>query len=212
MEPGFIAVGVDMGAAFRASLVTKTSCKSFIEPEVIPPLHGYKVAEPHVTELVLDHYAEEGELWNGHMLLRAHDFIRVCDAADIFHGSVLVIRAHDVINFSERISSTKALLVKVESGLCDSKHELVSEELNKRLSDKDSLWHIHGVIVLEDLIWACADGIQVSGDSRGLLKFIDSDHALVFIKWQEPFDSSALKHVSTTVRRIAERVALFDGV
>ncbi len=117
-----------------------------------------------------------------------------------------------MIDFGERISGAKVLLVKVKSGLCDSEHELVSEELNERLSDKDSLRHIHSIVVFENLVWTSTDGIQVSGDSRSLLKFIDSDHFLVFVKWQEPLDSSALKHVSATVCFIAERVAPFDSV
>ena len=67
-----------------------------------------------------------------------------------------------MIDFGEWVSRAKVLLVEVESGLCYTKHKLVSEELNETLTDEDSLWHVHRVIVLEYLVRTSADRIQVA--------------------------------------------------
>ena len=67
-----------------------------------------------------------------------------------------------MINLGEWVSSAKVLLVEVKSGLCDTKHKLVSEELDETLSDEDSLGHVHGVIVLEYLVGTGADRVQVA--------------------------------------------------
>ena len=83
-----------------------------------------------MTELVLDHYAEESQLRNRHVLFRAHDFIGVGDTTDVLHCAILVVRAHHVIHFCERIAGTKALLVKVQSCLGNSEYQLVTEKLD----------------------------------------------------------------------------------
>ena len=67
-----------------------------------------------------------------------------------------------MVNLGEWVSRAKVLLVEVESGLGNSEHKLVSEELNETLTDKDSLWHVHGVIVLEYLVGTGTDRVQVA--------------------------------------------------
>ena len=67
-----------------------------------------------------------------------------------------------MIYLGEWVSRAKVLLVEVEGGLGDTKHKLVSEELNETLTDEDSLWHIHGVIVLEYLVRTSTDRVQVA--------------------------------------------------
>lgn len=97
-----------------------------------------------------------------------------------------------MINFGERVSSAKVLLIEVQSCLGDSKHELVTEELNHRLTNEDTLGDVHGVKVLKDLIRSGTDGIQVCGNLGCLLKFIDSDLSFIVIEIEEPVDSSTL--------------------
>ena len=66
-----------------------------------------------------------------------------------------------MVHLCEWVSSAKVLLVEVESGLGDSEHKLVSEELNETLTDEDSLWHVHWVVVLEYLVGTGADRVQI---------------------------------------------------
>ena len=67
-----------------------------------------------------------------------------------------------MVDLGEWVSRAKVLLVEVESGLCDSKHKLVSEEFDETLTDKDSLRYVHGVIILEYLVGTGADRVQVA--------------------------------------------------
>ncbi len=48
MQPCFILVFLYMLAAERARVVGEGGGETLVEPEVVPPLHGHEVAEPHV--------------------------------------------------------------------------------------------------------------------------------------------------------------------
>ena len=197
-----------MFATLRACLVTERSSEGLVEPQVIPPLHSHKVTEPHVAQLVLNDHAEESQLWDRHVLLRAHDLVRVRDTSDILHGAIFVIRAHHVVHLCEWISSTEVLLVKVNRRLCDAKHELVPQELDEGLAHEDALGHIHRVVVLEDLVGTRADGVEISRNLGGLLELIDGNFAFIFVEWEEPFDAGALQDMFASVSVVAR----FDGV
>ena len=67
-----------------------------------------------------------------------------------------------MVHLGEWVTSAEVRLVEVKGCLRDSKHKLMSKELNETLTDEDSLWHVHGVIVLEYLIGTGADRIQVA--------------------------------------------------
>ena len=122
MEPRLITVGINMCSTLRARLVAKSCGEGLVEPQIVPPFHGNKIAEPHVTQFVLYHYTEESQFWNRHMLFTAHDLIRISDTTDVFHGTVFVIWAHHVVNFCERIPRAKVSLVEVQRRLRDAKH------------------------------------------------------------------------------------------
>ena len=109
-----------------------------------------------------------------------------------------------MIDLGEGISGAKILLVEVQGGLGDSKHKLGTKELNHRLTYEDTLGHIHGVIVLKDLVGTSADGVQVGGDPRGLGELSDCDVRLVFVELEEPLNSSAFQDVSAAVFSVTE--------
>ena len=117
-----------------------------------------------------------------------------------------------MVDLGEWVSRAKVLLVEVESGLGDSKHKLVSEELNETLTDEDSLWHVHGVIVLEHLVGTGADRVQVGRDLECLLEIVDSHLVLILIELKEPFDSCAFKDVTSAVFGIAQIIARLNGI
>lgn len=79
---------------------------------------------------MLDNNTEECQLGDRHVLGGTHDGITVSDAGHVFHGAVFVVRTHHVVNFRERVSLTKCLLVKIKSGLGDTKNELMSQVLD----------------------------------------------------------------------------------
>ena len=99
MQPGFILIFFHGQATHRTGLVAECGSESLVEPQIIPPVHGDEVAKPHMAQLVLDHNAEECQLRDRHVFLRAHNFVRVGNAPDILHRSVLVIGAHNMVHF-----------------------------------------------------------------------------------------------------------------
>ena len=42
----------ELGPQRMQDVVLREACKSLVEPNVVPPIHGDVVAEPHVAELV----------------------------------------------------------------------------------------------------------------------------------------------------------------
>ena len=67
----------------------------------------------------------------------------------------------------------------------------MSQKLNEALTDEDSLWHVHGIIVLKYLVRTSADRVQVRRDLVRLLKIVDSHLVLILIELKEPLDSCA---------------------
>mmetsp|Transcript_28016 Transcript_28016/g.37409 ORF Transcript_28016/g.37409 Transcript_28016/m.37409 type:complete len:231 (-) Transcript_28016:609-1301(-) len=212
MEPRLVTVWVNVRATLRASFVAETCGEGLVQPQVVPPPHGHEVAEPHVAKLVLDHHAEESQFGDRHVLLRAHDLVRVSDAADVFHGAVLVVRAHDVVHFCKWVPGAEVALVELERGLCDAKHEFVAQEFDERLAHEDALRHVHRVEVLEHLIGAGADCVQVGGDLGRLLELVYRNLTLLLVELEEPLDACALKHMAATVLFFTQPVARLDGV
>ena len=61
--------------------------KTLVEPEVVPPLHGDEVAEPHVRQLVQVSYGEAEALLQGDGLAPVEVGLVVGDTAHVLHGS-----------------------------------------------------------------------------------------------------------------------------
>lgn len=66
----------------------------------------------------------------------------------------------------------------------------MAKKLDQRLPDKDTLWDVHGVTVLKDLVRSRAYSVEISRDSWCLLEIVYSHH-LIIIKGEEPLYSGA---------------------
>ena len=88
----------------------------------------------------------------------------------------------------------------------------MAEELDERLADENALRHIHRVVVLVDLVWAGAQGVQVCRDARGLLELVNGHIGRVFIEVEEPFDASSFKNVPSAVLLVPQVIPALDGV
>ena len=145
--------------------------------------------------------------------LPAHDSISICDAPNIFHGSILVVWAHHVIEFGERISGAEVALIEIQRRLSDAEHELVAQVLDEGLAHKDALGHVHRVKVLEHLVGAGTNGVQVGRDLGCLLELVDGNVlALIVIERNEPLNTGAFKNVLAVVGRITVTVTSLLGV
>jgi len=84
-----------------------------------------------VAQFVLNDDTEEGQLGNAHFLARAHNIVRVSDAADVLHRAVLVIRGHHMVNFSEWVTCSEIFLIKVKSRFGNTKHKFMAQIFNE---------------------------------------------------------------------------------
>ena len=88
--------------------------KRLIEPEVVPPLHGDEVAEPHVGELVEDR--DDPALLDGVGHLRAEDVgLRERDRARVLHGARVELGHEELVVLLERVRVGEVLLVEREA-------------------------------------------------------------------------------------------------
>ena len=117
-----------------------------------------------------------------------------------------------MVELGEGVARAEVMLVEIEGGLCDSEQKLVSEELNEALTDEDSLRHIHGVVVLEDLVGTGTDGVQVGRDLGRLFEIVDCYRVLVLIELEEPLNSCAFEDVASAIVGVAQIIARLNGV
>ncbi len=104
-----------------------------VEPEVVPPLHGHQVAEPHVRHLVQDHRAAE---LVERLVLAAAGEVLVAQrhAAGVLHRAHVVLRHVELVVLLERVRVAEGLLEELEA-LLGQQHDLVAVEvLDQRLA------------------------------------------------------------------------------
>ena len=89
--------------------------EGFVQPEIIPPLHGDEVAEPHVCHLVQDSIGTSLIFPGGGV--GAKDVVfAVGDAADVFHSAgVEVGDEHLVVGAGEGVEDAESAVVVVEA-------------------------------------------------------------------------------------------------
>lgn len=202
MKPWFILEILDIVASCSTCIVRQSRGKSLIEPQVVPPLHGHQVAEPHVAELVLDNHAEEGHLGDRHILRRAHDAVTVSDAPNVFHCSVFVIWAHHVVQLGEWVSLAKILLIIVHGGLRHSEDEFMSQVFYQRFPDEYSLGRVHWVIILKECVRPGADGVEVCRNLRCLFELVWAHGVRILVEVHEPHAIELFKHPLAVEHRI----------
>ena len=124
-----------------------------------------------------------------------HDCICVSNTTNIFHGTIFIVRAKNMINFWEWISLAEVFLVESNSCFCDIKCHFVSDVLLKWLPAKDALWNSHWIIILKYSVRACAESIQICGNFWSLLKIVNRNLIILFVKVKEPFNSMSFQNV-----------------
>ena len=116
---------------------SRPGSEGLVEPEIIPPLHGDQIAEPHVSHLVQDGVvAALVEVMGG---LGTKDVL-VADghAAGVFHRTHVVFRAEDLVVLAERVGLAEVLGVEVEAFLGLLEQSVGIEVLGDGLAAVDS--------------------------------------------------------------------------
>ncbi len=132
-----------------------------VEPEVVPPLHGHQVAEPHVRHLVGDD--RRAELEERARLARAGEvLVAQGHAAGVLHRAHVVLRHVELVVLVERVGEVELLLEELEALLGELDEHVGVHVLHQRLAavvaERDlaelALVHVEDLVVL-------------AGDDRG---------------------------------------------
>ena len=89
--------------------------KRFVQPKIVPPFHGDKVAKPHVTQFMQHGVKILETLGKGKNLSAIKVQLIVSDATNIFHSTIVVFWNKNLIVFAEWVSLAKKFLVKAHT-------------------------------------------------------------------------------------------------
>ena len=154
--PGLLEPGV-----LHGGVVTRPLRERLVEPEVVPPLHGHQVAEPHVGHLVED--ARRPELVERAVLAAAREVL-VADRhrAGVLHRAGVVLRHVELVVLLERVGEVEGLLEELEALLGDRDQlvdvEVVDDRLAAVVAERDG-----AVRALVDVLVL----VVLAGDQRG---------------------------------------------
>ena len=102
-----------------------------VQPQVVPPLHRHRVAEPHVAELV--QHDDRALLAPGVGDARPEQVALVeRDRADVLHGAPVVLGHEDLVVLAVRVGHAEGVLVEREPGLHRAEHHLGLGVLRER--------------------------------------------------------------------------------
>ena len=104
-------VGVEFGIDLHHDLVAHPLRERFVEPEIVPPLHGHEISEPHVRQFVGRESRERSALGDAHALrVEEKILVGVRDGARVLHRTVDVFGDGEKIEFVERIAPSEIAL------------------------------------------------------------------------------------------------------
>ncbi len=111
--------------------------EGLVEPQVVPPLHGDQVAEPHVRELVQDR--RDPALLHGVGDLGAeHVALDEGHGARVLHRARVELGDEQLVVLRERVRVVEALLVEREALAGLLEHVVGVEVLHERLAGEDA--------------------------------------------------------------------------
>ena len=158
------------------------SSERLVEPQVIPPFHGHKVAEPHVAQLVKIRVAEFRQFSQCLALSSEQVSFIVSYAADVFHRATEKLRAKYLIVLVEWIPATEKICVELDARLCCEEHVLVINVGHHRLAGVDAHWRHSIDIFLEVAVGPGDDRVKVS---RDLGRLVEPEHFRVLDRFDE---------------------------
>ena len=132
-----------------------------IQPEIVPPFHGDKVAKPHVAELVQVCIAEASSLLERLLLSSEQVSLVIGNASHVLHGAGIELGDEDLVILVEWIWASKQIGVEFNACLSGKEHLLVLYVAHDGLSSVDShRWHALN-IALKVSVWPRNDDIQI---------------------------------------------------
>ena len=116
--------------------------EGLLEPQIVPPLHGHQVAEPHVRHLVEDDVGPRLVVRVGD-LVPEDQAVGERDQARILHGAEVVLRNEDLVVLAPRVGVVEFGTEEVQPGLRDREDvggiEMVDEAGARPCTQRDGL-------------------------------------------------------------------------
>jgi hypothetical protein len=147
--------------------------EGLVEPEVVPPLHGDEIAEPHVGELVQDR--DDTTLLDGVGHLRAEDVgLGEGDRTRVLHRAGVELRHEELVVLGEGVGVLELLFVVREAlaGLLEDVVgvEILAERLAREQAERDDASAAVGQFGAHDLVGAGDECGHIGGEDRGRLE------------------------------------------
>ena len=92
------------------------TCESFIQPQIIPPLHSHQISKPHMSQLMKHGRRKLQILLQSTRLPPIHILFVKSDAADILHSAAVVLGRKDHIILAEGVGRPEELGVEANAG------------------------------------------------------------------------------------------------
>ena len=146
--------------------------EGLVEPEVVPPLHGDEIAEPHVSELVKDGVVAVLVGGRGDAGTE-QQVVTVGDAGGVLHGSGVEFRHEGLGVLAEWVRVAEFGLVNLKSTLCGGADSVGVEVFLHRLTAQNVGVHfarqcVNGSVI--DVVLAGDKGCQICRNWKGGLK------------------------------------------
>jgi hypothetical protein len=90
------------------------SGKSFIKPEIVPPVHGDEISKPLMSQFVHYHILHPGFLFSSGFGFEQNMF-SVSNTTHILHGSEIIFGTDNTVNFGVRVRDVHEIIVERES-------------------------------------------------------------------------------------------------
>ena len=137
-------------------------CEGFVKPQIIPPLHGHVVAEPHVCKLVQNCYNAALSISVCNFGFK-HVLVANCNHTNVFHSSSVVFWHVNLIVLCVRVWHSPSLSVESKAFLRNIEQvvNVFCKSVFKCLTAVHCHWHYAAVFIVVRRVpfgvRACAD-------------------------------------------------------
>lgn len=164
---GEVDPGVGEAGGFGEGLVAHVFGEGLVQPDVVPPLEGDEVAEPHVGHFVGDDHAAGLALGVGDGGA-VDEFVAEGDEARVLHGAGVEFGDEGLVVGVEGVGLVELLVEPVVAGAGDVEDFVrVGVEIGGQGTAAVDPEGDAGVFGADRVPGACGDGDEVGGDQRG---------------------------------------------
>mmetsp|Transcript_27893 Transcript_27893/g.64826 ORF Transcript_27893/g.64826 Transcript_27893/m.64826 type:complete len:240 (-) Transcript_27893:531-1250(-) len=154
----------EVGENLVGRIVFTPRSEALVEPQVIPPRHGYEIPEPLVCQLVSHNDAHPLHLVPGSSLSDEEVHLPVRDQAPIFHGPSRKLRDGNHVKLRQRVRDAEVVIIAVQG---------LRGHLQRKLAILHSAWrrkhpHQHAMLGLRlnEVEFTDHKGQEVGGHLR----------------------------------------------